>query len=81
MLAQVGGYIGFVGDIDRLVVGEIDDLWDAVAIAYYPSRKAMLDMMQLDGMGEISVHRAAGLMGQLNIETVGMAGNWLDKTE
>ena len=80
LLAQVGGYLGFVGDVDRLVVGEIDDLWDAVAIAYYPSRKAMLDMMQLDGMGEISVHRAAGLMGQLNIETVGMAGDWLNKT-
>ena len=38
----------------------------------------MLDMMQLDGMQEIAVHRSAGLAGQLNIETSSCSGRWLD---
>jgi hypothetical protein len=49
-----------------------------VTLAVYPSRQAMLEMMQLDGTQEISMHRAAGLAGQLNIETAGFSGQWLD---
>jgi hypothetical protein len=43
---------------------------DDIAIAMYPNRTAMLQMMQLPEMKEIGQHRAAGLAGQLNIETV-----------
>ncbi len=78
LLTQVGGYIGFVGSIERLALGEVGELWDSVVLAVYPSRKAMLDMMQLDEMREISEHRAAGLAGQLNIETAGFSGQWLE---
>ncbi len=78
LLQQIGGYIGFEGQVERLMLGEVGELWDLVALAVYPSRQAMLEMMQLDGMGEISVHRAAGLAGQLNIETAGLAGQWLE---
>ena len=68
-LATVGGKLVFSGDVSRLMLGEVEDLWDTVAIAQYPSRAAMLDMMQLPEYQEISVHRSAGLAGQLNIET------------
>lgn len=51
------------------MLGEVEELWDSVAIAQYPSRAAMLEMMQLQEYQEISVHRSAGLAGQLNIET------------
>lgn len=78
LLQQVGGYIGVAAEVERLTLGEVGELWDEVALAVYPSRQAMLEMMQLDGMGDISVHRAAGLDGQLNIETVGMHGQWLE---
>jgi len=78
LLQQLGGYLGFSGDVERLMLGEVEDLWDTVALAVYPSRQAMLEMMQLDGMQEISVHRAAGLAGQLNIETAGFSGHWLE---
>ena len=77
LLQQIGGYLGFIGEVERLTIGEVDELWDAVALAIYPSRKAMMDMMQLDGMSEIGVHREAGLAGQLNIETRDLAGDWL----
>jgi len=69
-LAKVGGQVVFAGEVRRLVLGQVEDLWDDVAIAMYPSRKAMLDMMMLPEYGDIIAHRGAGLAGQLNIETV-----------
>ena len=44
-LKKVGGEIVFSGEVSRLMLGEVDDLWDSVAIARYPSRKAMLEMI------------------------------------
>jgi len=41
----------------------------------YPSRQAMLQMMSSPAMQQIGQHRAAGLAGQLNIETIGAAGD------
>lgn len=78
LLAQVGGYMGVLGDVERLALGEVGELWDMVGLAIYPSRQAMLEMMQLDGMREIGPHRAAGLAGQLNIETTALRGRWLE---
>jgi hypothetical protein len=78
LLPQFGGCGAFFADVERLVLGEVEDLWDVAAIAVYPSRQAMLDMMQSEEMKEISPHRSAGLAGQLNIETAAGYGSWLD---
>ncbi len=78
LLQGVGGCIGFEGDVERLVIGEVQDLWDMVALAVWPSRQVMLEVMQSEGMQEIGIHRSAGLAGQLNIETTGLAGKWLE---
>ena len=51
------------------MLGEVEDLWDSVAIARYPSRKAMLEMIMDPYYQEIEKHRSAGLECQLNIET------------
>ena len=69
LLQKVGGSIVFSGNVERLMLGEVERMWDKIAIAMYPSRQAMLQMMQMPEMAQISVHRAAGLEGQLNIET------------
>ena len=69
-LEKVGGKFDFSGNVRRLAIGEVEDLWDDIAIAMYPNRTAMLQMMQLPQMQEIGQHRAAGLAGQLNIKTV-----------
>ena len=79
VITQVGGYIGFGADVKRLMLGEVETLWEHVAIAMYPSRAAMLEMIQMPEYAEISVHRTAGLAGQLNIETVAPVGAWLSK--
>lgn len=78
LLQEFGGGGMFKADVERLMLGEVEDLWDEVAIAQYPSRQAMLDMMMSPKMQEIGQHRAAGLAGQLNIETVAAGGKWLD---
>jgi uncharacterized protein (DUF1330 family) len=68
-LKKVGGEIVFGGEISRLMLGEVEDLWDNVAVARYPSRTAMLEMMMNPDYQESEKHRSAGLLGQLNIET------------
>lgn len=78
LILEVGGHVSFFADVERLTLGEAEELWDEVAIAVYPSRAAMMEMMQTPRMQEIAVHRAAGLSGQLNIETVGARGSWID---
>ena len=67
-LKKVGGKVSFGGSITRLMLGEIDDLWDATFIAKYPSKKAMLKMITDPDYLESNKHRVAGLAGQLNIE-------------
>jgi uncharacterized protein (DUF1330 family) len=65
----LGGKMVFAGDVQRLMLGEVEELWDQVAIAQYPNRQAMVDMMMSKDYAAIAVHRDAGLAGQLNIET------------
>lgn len=71
LLSTYGGEIVFFGDVTFLALGQVEDLWDEVAIAKYPNRGALLKMSLSDEWRALSVHRTAGLAGQLNIETVG----------
>ena len=68
-LKSVGAEWIYSGDVTRLMLGNIEELWDMVAIARYPSKKAMLDMIMSPEYIKSSIHRTAGLAGQLNIET------------
>ena len=69
LVRDLGGAMVFSGNVSRLMLGEVEDLWDQVAIVMYPSRAAMLDMVVSDAYRDIAVHRDAGLQGQLTIET------------
>ncbi|MFO6445918.1 DUF1330 domain-containing protein [Erythrobacter sp. NE805] len=73
-IAAVGGTLRFGGAVTGLLIGEIEELWDMVAIAEYPSRKAMLAMVQSPEYQQVAKHRDAGLAGQLNICTKPRAG-------
>lgn len=74
LLVKHGGGPVFGGRVTHLTIGVVEDLWDQVAIATYPSRAAMMEMIMSPEYRECSVHRTAGLEGQLNIETVLPAG-------
>ena len=69
LLAAAGGRVVYVGDVSFLALGQVESLWDEVALAEYPSRAAFLAMTSLPAWQEIGIHREAGLEGQLNIET------------
>lgn len=74
LLPKFGGKAVFMGDVTFLALGQVDELWDEVAIAMYPKRGDLFRMSSSKEWQEIAVHRAAGLAGQLNIETVAPAG-------
>ena len=70
LITEYGGTVTFAGDVTFLALGQVEDLWDEVAIAMYPTRGDLLRMSSSDAWREAAVHRTAGLAGQLNIETV-----------
>ncbi len=68
-LAAVGAKPHYSGPVTGLMLGEIEENWDMVALAEYPSLQAMRTMIMFPEYQAISVHRTAGLAGQLNIKT------------
>ena len=80
-LTVIGGGIGFEGEVGRLALSEVEELWDVVGLAVWPARGAMFEVMQSPDMQAISVHRSAGLAGQINIETTGFQGLWLKDSD
>jgi uncharacterized protein (DUF1330 family) len=77
ILVNLGGGGMFNAKVERLMLGEVEELWDSVAIAMYPTRQAMIEMIQSEEYQAIHHHRNAGLAGQLNIETTNPGGVWL----
>jgi uncharacterized protein (DUF1330 family) len=69
LVRACGGRVVYVGDVTFLSLGRVDELWDEVALAEYPSRAAFLRMSSSPEWRTIAEHREAGLEGQLNIET------------
>ena len=67
-LKKVGGEPIFSGMVSRIMLGEVEELWDWIAIVKYPSRKAMLKMISDPEYLNSEKHRSAGLKGQLNLE-------------
>ena len=71
IVEAAGGRFLFSGDVQQLVIGEAEELWDAVGIAEYPSRAAFQRIATSPEVQAIGIHREAGLAGQLLILTVG----------
>lgn len=67
LVAREGGKLVFKGDTRSLVIGRVDQMWDAVALVEYPSSAAFARIATSPEMAEIGIHRAAGLEGQLLI--------------
>ena len=72
LIAGLGGRAIYGGAVTGLMVGEVEELWDVVALVEYPSTDAFRKMVQSPEYQEIHVHRDAGLAGQLNIRVQGM---------
>ena len=64
---RIGAKFTFSALAMRNLLGEGD--WDMVLLAWYPSRKAVLDMGQREDYQAVFYHREAGLDFQDLIET------------
>lgn len=69
LIEGLGGRVVYSGAVTGLLLGEVEDLWDAVGLVEYPSLAAFQQMVSSPEMRAIEHHRAAGLAGQLNIRT------------
>ena len=69
LLEATGGRFVFMGEVRGLLLGSVDELWDEVAIAEYPSARTLIEIASSPAFREIEVHRVAGLAGQLNLTT------------
>ena len=74
LVEGLGGRIRYQGRVTGLLLGDVEDLWDVVALAEYPSLEAFRNMAMSPAMHAIEHHRKAGLAGQLNIRTKPGAG-------
>ncbi|ELB2903460.1 DUF1330 domain-containing protein [Vibrio alginolyticus] len=69
ILEKYGAKVVFYSEITGLILGQVEELWDSFVIVRYPSRQALVEMTSSEEFKALSVHREAGLAGQLNIET------------
>lgn len=67
-IRRVGGRPLTNGLVTGLMLGEVEELWDVIALVEYPSLKAFQTMILAPDYQEIARHRDAGLAGQLNIK-------------
>jgi uncharacterized protein (DUF1330 family) len=68
IMGPQGVNILYSGEMRGVLIGQGDDLWDAMALIQYPSTQVMLDMLRNEDYQQAQQHRAAGLEGQLLIE-------------
>lgn len=66
-----GGRFLFSGEVRGIVIGAVEELWDAVGIAEYPSSAVFHRLATSAAVQAIMIHREAGLAGQLLIPTTG----------
>jgi uncharacterized protein (DUF1330 family) len=69
-----GGRVLFMGEAKSLVIGEVEEMWDVVALVEYPSSEAFVKIAMSPEVAKFGVHREAGLAGQLLIQTIQRAG-------
>ncbi len=69
-----GGRVLFMGEAKSLVIGEVEEMWDVVALVEYPSSEAFVKIATSPEVAKFGVHREAGLAGQLLIQTIQRAG-------
>lgn len=70
LVEAAGGRFHFAGEVRGLLLGAVEELWDHVGIAEYPSTRALVEISSSPAFQAIEVHRLAGLAGQLNLTTL-----------
>jgi uncharacterized protein (DUF1330 family) len=61
LIAEVGAKVIFMGKTHQILIGPEDKVWDKILIVEYPSRQALLQMLQMDVYKENAKDRTAAL--------------------
>ena len=69
LVERLGGRLVYDGEVTGIILGEVEEMWDHVALVEYPSHEAFTAMLMSPEWAAIERHRVAGLAGQLNIRT------------
>jgi uncharacterized protein (DUF1330 family) len=64
-----GGNFLFSGSAQHLMIGQVDVMWDSVAIVEYPSKEEFVAIATAPEVAGFGIHRAAGLEGQILVAT------------
>jgi uncharacterized protein (DUF1330 family) len=67
LVEGAGGRFLFGGEVESLLLGEVEELWDMVGLVEYPTPKSLVQIASSPDFAKIETHREAGLAGQLNI--------------
>ena len=59
---RVGGKILWSGSPQLMLIGPVDEAWDAAFVAYYPGASAFLEMVTDDEYRAAVIHRQAAVM-------------------
>lgn len=62
---SAGGRLALSEPTRYLVLGQAEELWDAVLVIDYPSKEAFVEIVTSPEMLKSGIHRRAGLDGQL----------------
>jgi uncharacterized protein (DUF1330 family) len=64
-----GGRMLISADLKKVVIGDVEDLWDVVALVEYPSASAFATIAMSPEVLEAGKDREAGLAGQILIRS------------
>lgn len=64
---SVGGRVVLSNPTQYVVLGQVEDLWDAVLVVEYPSKETFVDLVTSPEIQAAGVHRRTGRDGQLLI--------------
>lgn len=60
-VADAGAEVLFAGNVAGILIGPVNEYWDATIIVRYPSIEAFVQMVTAPEYQELSVHRTASL--------------------
>ena len=63
------GRVMFACQVAGLLIGKVENMWDAIGMAEYPSREKFMRIVSLPEVREIGLNREAGLAGQRLMQT------------
>jgi len=69
IVTSKGGRILITADLKDVVIGDVDGLWDEVALVEYPSAADFFAIATSPEVMALAPHREAGLAGQLLIRS------------